>query len=115
MYGRVIGRLDGPWMRSSREESNVGDWVCDALRDAAGADVALLNSGTLRKSFLAGPLTLLDVYALLPFSNTLVTFAADGATLRRIVEANARGAEAGDHGILQVSGLRYVYPRTRAG
>lgn len=114
-YGRVIGELATPWQRSGREESNVGDWVCDALRAAADADVALLNSGTLRKSFTAGPLTLLDVYALLPFSNTLVTFDADGATLRRIVEANARGAVSGVHGILQVAGLRYAFSEVDGG
>lgn len=108
-FGQVIGRLARDWRRDGRGESNVGSWICDRLREAAGADVALLNSGTLRRDFLAGPVTLLDVHSLVPFNNTLETFRIDGAGLRGIVLANARTAEVGGEGILQVSGLRYAY------
>jgi len=108
-FGRVIGELTVSWRRDSRAESNVGDWLCDVLRQAAGADVALLNSGTIRTNFEPGPLTLLDIHTLLPFGNNLETFEVDGAELARIACVNAQAAESGDHGIMQVSGLNYVY------
>ena len=114
-YGRVIGELAVNWRRSSRQESNVGDWICDALRAAADADVALLNSGTIRTNFPPGPLTLLDIHTMLPFSNMLVTFETDGAGLMHIARVNAMAAESGEHGILQVAGLRYVYTGDEAG
>jgi len=108
-FGRVIGELTVSWRRDSRAESNVGDWLCDALRAAAGADVALLNSGTIRNNFDPGPLTLLDIHTLLPFGNNLETFEVDGAELARIARVNAQAAESGEHGIMQVSGLNYAY------
>lgn len=108
-FGRVIGRLVEPWRRRGGGESNVGNWICDRLREAAGADVALLNSGTLRRDLPAGPLTRLDIHQLLPFGNLLETFEIDGRGLARICLANARAAEAERHGILQVGGLRYAY------
>jgi len=114
-YGRVIGELAVNWRRSSRHESNVGDWICDALRDAAGADVALLNSGTIRTNLQPGPLTLLDIHTMLPFGNALETFEIDGAGLLHIVRVNAAAAESGKHGILQVAGLRYVYSGDEEG
>jgi len=107
-FGQQIGHLTTDWLRSGQGESNVGNWICDRLVEAAGADVALLNSGTLRKNFSAGPLTRLDIHQLMPFSNLLETFEIDGAGLERICLANARGAESGHHGILQVGGLRYT-------
>jgi len=108
-YGRVIGELTVHWRRDSRAESNVGDWLSDAMRAAANADVALLNSGTIRANFEPGPLTLLDIHTLLPFGNNLETFEADGETLLHIARFNAQAAESGQHGILQVSGLNYAY------
>jgi len=108
-YGRPIGTLAVPWRRDRRAESNVGDWLCDRLREAAGADVALLNSGTIRRSLDPGPVTKLDIYRMLPFENTLVTFRATGKQLQHILLTNARAAESDHHGILQVSGLRYAY------
>ena len=115
VYGREVGTLAASWRRDSRHESDVGDWICDALRTAAGADVALLNSGTLRTNLAPGPLTLLDVHTLLPFSNLLVTCEMSGADLLHVARVNAEAAESGKHGILQVSGLSYVYRATGDG
>jgi len=108
-YGRVIGELAGTWRRDGRAECDVGNWICDVLRTAAGADVALLNTGTLRTNLEPGPVTLLDVMSLLPFDNQLETFEIDGRTLARIARVNAQAAVDREHGIMQVSGLRYVY------
>lgn len=108
-FGRVIGELTRPWQRRGGGESNVGNWICDRMREAADADVALLNSGTLRRNIPTGPLTRLDIHQLLPFGNLLETFRVDGRGLERICLANARTAVEDRHGILQVGGLRYAY------
>ncbi len=114
-YGRVIGELAVDWRRSSRRETDVGNWLCDALLAAAGADVAVLNSGTIRTNFSPGPLTLLDIHTMLPFGNALETFEIDGAGLLHIASVNAAAAENGEHGILQVAGLGYVYMANATG
>ena len=108
-FGRVLATLSTDWRRDSRGESNVGNWVCDRLMERAGADVALLNSGTLRQNFTAGPVTKLQLNQLMPFGNLLEIFEVVGAELERICLVNARAAESGEHGILQVGGLRYAY------
>jgi 5'-nucleotidase/UDP-sugar diphosphatase len=108
-FGREIARLETAWRRSSRGESNVGSWICDRLLERAAADVAFLNSGTLRRSLEAGAVTLGDVHELLPFANQLVTFAVSGADLRGILLQNARAAAADDRGVLQVGGVRYAW------
>jgi 2',3'-cyclic-nucleotide 2'-phosphodiesterase (5'-nucleotidase family) len=108
-YGKVIGQLTGDWKRSRKRESNVGNWLTDQLRLAANADIGLLNSGTIRKNMMAGPITLMDIVAMLPFSNTLEMFEADANMVRKIVQENAQAAVDGRHGILQISGLAYQF------
>ncbi len=107
-FGRVIATLASDWRDSGRQESNVGSWIADALRARARADVAFVNSGSIRRDQPAGPLTALDVKEILPFENTLVTFELTGEQLRRIALNNARLA-AHRGGILQISGLTYAW------
>jgi 2',3'-cyclic-nucleotide 2'-phosphodiesterase (5'-nucleotidase family) len=45
----------------------------------------------------------------MPFGNLLETFEIDGRGLEAVCLVNARAAEDGDHGILQIAGLRYAY------
>jgi 5'-nucleotidase / UDP-sugar diphosphatase len=115
VYSRPIGRLTEDLRRHSRRESELGSWLCDILRESAGADVAVVNSGGIRKHLLAGPLTRLDIYEVLPFGNTLVVHSLPGESLRAILLANARAAEARSYGILQVSGVQYRYQVEDAG
>ncbi len=108
-FGVRLGYLEVPWTRNYYGESNVGDWITDALRRRAGTDVAFLNSGGIRSNLPPGPVSKGDLMTVLPFDNQLCTFEVTGAALERIVEANARAAVEQTHGILQVSGLRYRF------
>jgi 5'-nucleotidase len=56
---------------SSKDE--LGYLMADAQREAAKADIALVNPGGVRLHYLAkGPITLMNVYQLDPFGNELV-------------------------------------------
>ena len=112
-FGRVVGELATD-LRRGRGETSIGNFLADALRTAAGADVGLINSGGIRRGLEAGPVTALDVQEVLPFGNALVVAGLTGGQLAAVVQANADGAVAGSHGILQVSGLAYAY-RPAAG
>lgn len=107
-YGQQIGTLTVD-LHKGRGEHNLGDWLADCLREQAGADVALVNSGGIRKSLNAGPLTALDINEMLPFANNLVRVRVTGTQLAAIVQQNADSGVGGHHGILQVSGVRYEY------
>jgi 5'-nucleotidase len=113
-FGQVLAELVTPFERQSLRESNVGDWVADVLRQAAGADFAVTNSSGLRTNVASGPLTKRELYGVAPFPNVLCTFQATGSDLMTFARRNARialGRERGEHGIVQVSGLEYAYDR----
>lgn len=69
-----------------RAETALGNFVADCMRRRAGADVALQNAGGLRTELAMGPITVGDVYTLLPFDNTLIVMEMTG----RDVEAMLR-------------------------
>lgn len=110
-FNRRIGTLAVDWNKG-RGETNIGNWLADQIRLRADADVGLVNSGTIRKTMRAGPITLLDIHEMLPFSNTLVAMELTGAELRRVLLHNATAQVGRHHGILQVSGVEYEF---RAG
>jgi 2',3'-cyclic-nucleotide 2'-phosphodiesterase (5'-nucleotidase family) len=104
----VIGTLLTPWDRKAgrKEESNLGNWQCDVMREATNTDIAFLNSAGIRKNLDAGPITVRDIWEINPFGNTFVTFTVRGDTLRKMMEWQA-GVQARE--FLQASGLNYVY------
>ncbi len=46
--GETLEDLDGRFQTVRTRESNLGNFVCDVWRKAAGADIAILNGGSLR-------------------------------------------------------------------
>ncbi len=97
-------------------ETDCGSFVADAIRAAAGADVGFINSGGVRADLPRGKVTRADLLAVLPFDDSLASFEATGAELEAILRHNALAAATRDHGILQVSGVRYRWRRApRAG
>lgn len=106
-FGRVLGTLATD-LRRGRGESALGNWLADVLREAAAADVGLINSGGIRRDLVAGPVTALHIHEVLPFANSLVTVRLSGAELAAVADWNAAAQVSGDHGILQVSGLEYA-------
>ena len=92
-------------------ETNLGDFLTDALRARLGSDVALMNAGGIRTDRIlpAGPLTRRDVLGLLPFSNVAMKLAVTGARLREALEQGLSRVERAGGGFLQVSGLRMTY------
>ncbi|MFE1598633.1 bifunctional metallophosphatase/5'-nucleotidase [Methylobacterium sp. ID0610] len=87
--GRTDTDLDTRISAVRAAETAFGDLVADALRDAAGAEVAIANGGGIRGNRLypAGSvLTRRDVLTELPFGNTLVLVEITGAQLRAALE-----------------------------
>jgi 2',3'-cyclic-nucleotide 2'-phosphodiesterase (5'-nucleotidase family) len=74
------------------------------MRTVTGADVALLNSGGVRGSIDAGPVTVGAVLTALPFDNKVVVIKVPGRVIGEALQRSA-SAEYGKGGFLQVSGL----------
>jgi len=112
-FGRTIGTLKTDWHKG-RGETNLGNFLADQMRAAGKADVGFVNSGGIRKSMNAGPVTILDINEMLPFSNMLVKAELTGKELKTVVQANADAQVGGKHGILQVSGISYRFRANKA-
>ncbi len=106
----VIGTAGKKIGRNYYGESPLGNWVTDTLREAAGADIGLFNSGGLRADIKAGPITVGTVQEVL-LENYVCVFEATGEEVKKIAHTNALAAVTQDHGILQISGLSYRFAR----
>jgi 5'-nucleotidase len=102
---------------SRREESPVGRLVTDAMRLGTGADVALLNAGTLRLDDVipAGPVTnyTLESLFLFPDEARVVVFPMSGSRLREVLEQGVSDQSIGTGAFLQVSGVSFGYDPAR--
>ena len=102
--------LDGEHVRTG--ETNLGDFIADVMRQAAGAEVALINGGTIRTSIPQGKITVKDIYAMLPFDNYLVGISLTGAQVKAALEHGVAKLEEPAGSFPQVSGLAFTYSRS---
>ncbi|MFT5435213.1 MAG: 2',3'-cyclic-nucleotide 2'-phosphodiesterase (5'-nucleotidase family) [Myxococcota bacterium] len=93
----------GPGLVRGREkaDSALGNWLTDVMRASAGTQIALQNTRGIRADLHEGPLTMRDVYKVMPFDNTLVTTTLTGDQLRTLIRASLKGGAAQ----LQISGM----------
>ncbi|MGI8538075.1 MAG: bifunctional metallophosphatase/5'-nucleotidase [Mycobacteriales bacterium] len=108
--GQTVGEATMSILRgesgSRAVESEMGNFVTDAMRTHLdGVDIAVTNAGGLRADIDAGPITLEELYAVLPFNNTLVTMDLTGTQVRQVLEEGANSR----FGTVQVSGLTWAY------
>jgi 5'-nucleotidase/UDP-sugar diphosphatase len=111
---RVIGEtqvdLDGEHVRTG--ETNLGDFLADVMREAAGAEAALINGGGIRTGIAQGKITVKDIYAVLPFDNYLVAISLTGAQVKAALEHGVARLEEPVGSFPQVSGLTFTYSRS---
>jgi 5'-nucleotidase / UDP-sugar diphosphatase len=108
-YSTVIAKLNTDW-KNSGGESGIGNFIADAQREAAGANVAFMNSSGIRKNLSAGPVTKRDLFEILPFRNVLTKFELTGRQIRSIVEFYIN-----EHPNIQTSGIRCEWERKLDG
>ncbi|MBN2001532.1 bifunctional metallophosphatase/5'-nucleotidase [candidate division KSB1 bacterium] len=108
-YRRTVGTLKTDWIRQNYQESNVGQFIADAIRETCQADFALINSGGIRKDKRAGDISKLDMFEILPFTNYVVTFSCLGSQVISLLEKNLNAQHAEEYAILQLSGINARY------
>jgi 5'-nucleotidase len=101
------------------KETNIGNFIADAYRNAVNADVALVNGGSIRADLTYNPgiLTKRDVLSMLPFNNPIVKIEVSGKVLREALEHGvARSGKNEDNEpgrFPQVSGMSFKFDTTR--
>ena len=111
--GATTVLLDGERANVRTKETNLGDLITDIMRDTVGADLAVNNGGGIRASINAGPITIGDIYTVLPFDNTLVKVEMLGRDLLAALEHSVRLYPEQNGGFLQVSGLEFMFDPSR--
>lgn len=109
VIGRSTVELNAlePDVRS--QETNLGNFIADAIRNNVDADVGLMNGGGIRSDTLypAGNITKKMVLNILPFPNTVTKLEISGETLLATLEQGASQYQ--DGGFPQVSGMSFTF------
>jgi 5'-nucleotidase/UDP-sugar diphosphatase len=111
-FKEVIGEsrvfLNGEREKIRYEETTLGNFVSDIMREYTAADVALLNSGSLRASIDTGPVTREEIFKAMPYANEIILLDLTGTELIQALTRSVRATrEEEDGGFLQVSGIRF--------
>lgn len=110
VIGETLVDLNGErqWVRS--QESNLGNFIADVVRNYTRTDISLINAGAIRASIKKGKITLGDLYRVFPFlGNTVVTLKVTGRDIQEALENSVSQIDRGAGRFLQVSGLTYTY------
>ena len=108
-YSEVIGT----WSVEANSEGSdrrLANFLCEAQREGAGADLGFMNNGGIRKRFSPGTITKQDLFEVLPFRNILVSFKLTGKQVRDIVLQNIR-----ERSGFQMSGAECEWKRDTEG
>lgn len=86
--GRFTVELDARFSIIRTQETNMGNWVCDILLAATGADLVIINSGTFRSDriYPAGVFTLGDLIKLVPIRDPTVVIQVTGEQILGALE-----------------------------
>ena len=106
IYDVVVATAAAPLLRNQGGESALGDWMTDCERDWAGADLALQNGGGIRTDIPAGPVTLRQIFDVMPFDNRMVKLVMKGKDVKSILDHGVGMAR-----IAQVSGATVSFHR----
>ena len=89
VVGEVLGTAAVPLTKDGAE-STLGNFAADALLAVAATeepvDFAVTNSGGLRTNLPAGPITVGDLYEVMPFENSLVVLTLTGAEVDSLAQ-----------------------------
>ncbi|MDO9099863.1 MAG: 5'-nucleotidase C-terminal domain-containing protein [Caldisericota bacterium] len=109
VIGKAVVNLDGERANVRTKETNLGNYIADWMRLSTGADVAVMNGGSIRVSVPAGPLTVGNVTAVIPFDNLLWVIEVKGSTIKAALETSVKLYPAQAGAFLQVSGLSFTF------
>jgi 2',3'-cyclic-nucleotide 2'-phosphodiesterase (5'-nucleotidase family) len=78
-------------LNSNDDESEMGNFVADGMRQHCDADVVLLNRGMMRVNWQQGVFSVYDLYETFPFEDEIVSFDVTGEELIRMVRTLQEG------------------------
>lgn len=116
LVGEAAVELNGNRDEVRTQETNLGNLISDAMLEAtrgAGAQIAIMNGGSIRTSIDQGPVTLGELLDVQPFGNTITLVTLTGAQIKEALENGVSQIESVAGRFAQVAGLRYSYDASR--
>lgn len=116
VLGNFSVELDGRFSQIRTSETNLGDWVCDVVLSATGADVVMINSGTFRSDQIhpPGPFTMKDLVSIVPMRDPLVVLEVTGRVILDALENAVCMYPKLEGRFPQVSGISFVFDPSKA-
>ena len=101
--------LEGDYQKVRQQETNFGNLLADILLSLRPqADIAIINSGCIRSSIPAGPITKGALALAIPYPNKVVELAISGETLKEVLENGVAQYEKVSGAFLQIAGFSFV-------
>jgi 5'-nucleotidase/UDP-sugar diphosphatase len=105
-YRKRIGFATADYLRKpGTVETELGNWITDAMRWKTGSQIAFHNTGAIRAGLLEGTITKGDIFKISPFNNILYVFYLNGRQIKGLLEYDVEKG----YDRLQVSGLKYTH------
>lgn len=113
--GNFTVELEGRFSKIRTSETNLGNWVCDIVLSATGADVVMINSGTFRSDQIhpIGPFTMKDLVSVIPMRDPLIVLEVSGKILIEAIENSVYAYPKLEGRFPQVSGISFVFDPTK--
>lgn len=117
--GKVLGEfncdLDGRFASIRRSETNLGNFVTDIMLASTHADLAILNSGTLRSDRIhpRGNFTMRDLFNILGYIDPIAVLQASGRCIWRALENGVSQWPKLEGRFPQVSGCTFKFDPTK--
>lgn len=103
--------LDGRFTSIRTSESNLGNWVCDVVLAATGADLVILNSGTFRSDQVhpAGDFTIRDLTNIVPMRDPILVLKVTGEQILGVLENGVLMYPKLEGRFPQVAGVNFAF------
>ena len=114
--GEAAVALNGNRADVRTKETNLGNLISDAMPEktrSAGAQVALMNGGSIRASIDAGPITIGELLDVQPFGNTIGLVTLTGTQLKAALENGVSQLETTAGRFAQVAAMHYSFDASR--
>jgi len=120
VLGHTKFTMDGERASIRTRETNLGDFLCDAImwgtEQSSGTkpDAALCNSGGIRASVQEGDISLASIKAVFPFANQMLILKLTGDQLLKALEASCQniGLDSFIGAFPQVAGMKFTIDST---
>mmetsp|Transcript_141091 Transcript_141091/g.367249 ORF Transcript_141091/g.367249 Transcript_141091/m.367249 type:complete len:1799 (+) Transcript_141091:59-5455(+) len=116
IIGETAVDLDSRFASIRTRETNIGNFIADVMRKGLNADLAIINSGTLRADAIieAGAFKMRDLVNLLPMLDELCLLQVTGTQVLAVLENAVSQYPRLEGRFAQVSGINFTFDAAKA-